>query len=66
MPEQEIELLSPTVSKVLDEYLAVLRADPDISDDDTDRLEELLRTGTVPKPDDLEVALFPPENGETP
>ena len=65
MVEQDNELLSPTVTKVLDEYLIALRADDDIDDEDADRLDTFLRTGKVPRPDDLEAALFPKVKDET-
>ena len=64
MAEQDDELLSPTVAKVLDAYLAALHADDAIENDAADRLDALLRKGKVPKPDDIETALFPlPEEG---
>ena len=43
-----------------------MRKDPDIPNDAINRLETLLRKGTVPKPDDINSALFEPlAEGET-
>ncbi|MED5548942.1 MAG: hypothetical protein VX529_06235 [Pseudomonadota bacterium] len=55
--------LSPTVSKVLDEYLAALHADDDFENEMADRLDSLLRRGKAPKPDEIDAALFPPKKG---
>lgn len=60
MGKQEDEPISPTVQKVLDEYLAALHADVDIENGAADRLVELLRKGKVPKFDDIDAALSPP------
>ncbi len=49
-----------TVLQVIEEFVEVMRADPDIPDDAINRLEILLRKGTVPKPDDINEALFEP------
>ena len=58
--------LSPTVVQVLDRFAAAMRADDGIEGDAIDRLEKLLRKGTVPKPDDISAALFePPPDGQT-
>ena len=64
MAGQNDEPLSPTVTKVLDEYIAALRADVDIENDAADRINALLRKGKAPKAEDIEAALFPPEEGE--
>lgn len=55
--------LSPTVSQVIDQFVAAMRADDGIPDDAIDRLEKILRKATVPKPDDINAALFelPPD-----
>ncbi len=45
MVEQKDAILSPTVTKVLDEYLVALRADKEVGDDAADRLDALLRNG---------------------
>lgn len=58
--------LSPTVGKVLDEYVAALKADEYLDDEMTERLEALLRKGKVPKAEDLDSALFPPGDGKKP
>lgn len=64
MAEQDDDPLSPTVTMVLDEYLKVLKADDAIDDEAAVRLDALLRKGKVPKPDDIDAALFPPKDGE--
>ena len=56
---QEDEPLSPTVTKVIDAYLEGLNSDGDIDDEAAERLEDLLRQGDVPKPADIDAALFP-------
>lgn len=66
MAEKNDAPLSPTVIKVLDEYLVDLHADGDIDNDAADRLDALLRKGKVPKIDDIDAALFPPPKGEKP
>lgn len=60
MVTQDDEPLSPTVTKVLDAYLEALTGDADIDDDAAARLDVLLRQGKVPKPADIDAALFPP------
>ncbi len=52
--------LSPTVSQVLEQFAAAMRADDGIEDDAIDRLEKLLRQGAVPKPDEINATLFGP------
>ena len=59
MTRQDEEPLSPTVAKVLDEYLAALHADEDIDNEMSDRLDGFLRKGKAPKPDEFESILFP-------
>ena len=56
--------LSPTVTKVLDEYVAALFADQGIENEATHRLDALLRKRRVPKPEDIDVALSPPNEDE--
>lgn len=63
MGAQKDKPISPTVKKVLDEYLAALHADEEIDNEAADRLDALLRKGKIPKPDDIDVALFPPLKG---
>jgi hypothetical protein len=60
MAKQKNEPISPTVKKVLDEYLSALYADEEIDNEAADRLDALLRNGNVPKFDDIDGALFPP------
>ena len=60
MAQQNDEPISPTVKKVLDEYLAALHGDDDIENEAADRLDEILRNGKVPKSEDFDAALFPP------
>lgn len=58
--------LSPTVLQVIDQFAAGMRADDGIKDDGIDRLEKLLRKGAIPKPDEINLALFDyPQDGET-
>ncbi len=52
------ESLSPTVTKVLDEYIAVLHADAEIDNEAVDRLNAVLREGKIPKSDEIDAALF--------
>jgi hypothetical protein len=57
--------LSPTVLNVIDQFAAAMRADDGIESHAIDRLERLLRKGAVPKPDEINVALFDsPPDGE--
>jgi len=58
-------VIPPTVLQVMEEFFAVMRADPDIPDNAISRLETLLFKGTALKPDDIKTALFePPTEGE--
>lgn len=59
MVKQKDEPISPTVKKVLDEYLAALHADEEIDNEAADRLDAFLRKSKVPKFDDIDGALFP-------
>ncbi len=52
--------LSPTVLQVIDQFTARMRADDGIEGDAIDRLEKLLRKPAVPKPDEINRALFDP------
>ena len=49
--------------QVIDRFITAMRADDGISGDSIDRLEQLLPKGTLPKPDDINAALFelPPD-----
>lgn len=60
MAEYKNESMSPTVIKVLDEYIAVLHAGNEIDNEAVDRLNTVLRKGKVPKFDDIDAALFSP------
>lgn len=63
--EDEPTSLSPTVLQVIDQFVAAMCADDGIEHDAIDRLEKLLRQGAVPKPDEINAALFnPPPDGE--
>lgn len=66
MAEDKNESISPTVKKVLDEYIAVLHADDEIDNEAVDRLNAVLRKGKVPKFDDIDAALFPPPKVDKP
>ncbi len=61
--EDESTSLSSTVLRVIDQFVAAMRADDGIHDDAIDRLEKLLRKGAVPKPDEINAALFEPPPG---
>lgn len=65
MTETTDEPISPTVKKILDAYLEVLKGDNDVDDVSAERLVDLLREGKVPKPADIEAALFPVGNDGT-
>lgn len=64
MTEEKDDPLSPTVTKVLDAYLEALEDDSDIDDEAGGRLDDLLRQGKIPKPSDIDAALFPADDGE--
>lgn len=57
MSDEHENPLSPTVSKVLDEYLATLEGDEDIDNEAAKRLDTLLRQGKVPRFEDIDEAL---------
>ena len=52
--------LSPTVSQVVDQFVAAMTGDDEIDNDAINRLDTLLRQGVVPKPDEINTALFEP------
>jgi hypothetical protein len=56
---EPIALIS-TVSRVIEEFTAAMRADDSIDNDVIDRLEQRLRQGSIPKVDDIKATLFPP------
>lgn len=66
MEDNKNESISPTVKKVLNEYIAVLHADAEIDNEAADRLDALLRKGKAPKFEDIDAALFPPTKGNKP
>lgn len=55
--------LPPTVVQVIAAFAAAMRADNGIDSAAVDRLEKLLRQGSVPKPNDINAALFEPPKG---
>lgn len=64
--EEGTSILSPTVVQVIDQFAAAMRADDSIENDGIDQLEKLLRKGAVPKPEEINAALFdPPPDGAT-
>ena len=66
MTGYKTESISPTVTKVLDAYIAVLHADEEIDNEAADRLDALLRNGKVPKFEDIDAALLPQPKGGKP
>ena len=56
--------LSPTVLQVLEAFAKKLRDDESIPDDAAERLESLLKSGDVPKPDDIAQTMFPSAEDE--
>ena len=46
-------VIPPTTLQVMEEFFAVMHADPDIPDDAINKLKTLLLKGVVPKPDDI-------------
>ena len=56
--------ISPTLAKVLNKFLEVMKADEVIEDAAADRLDALLHSGKSPKPDEISAALFPPPEDE--
>ncbi len=57
--------LSPTVVQVVDQFVSALRADEQIPDHAIDRLDAILRQGTVLKPDQIPAILFAPPEQES-
>ena len=58
--KDEPKPLSPTVSQVVDQFVAAMTGDDAIDNDAINRLDRLLRQGAVPKPDEINTALFEP------
>lgn len=50
--------LSPTILQVLERFIAAARADVEIDSGLCDRLEQLVRSPKVPKPDEIKATLF--------
>ena len=65
MDQQKYSGLSPTVVKVLDEFTNVLYHDKEIPDPVINRLNDLLRKGTVPKSEEINNSVFHVLNEET-
>ncbi|MFC1573245.1 hypothetical protein ACFL6M_06565 [Candidatus Eisenbacteria bacterium] len=58
-------MLSSTVLQVIERFMEAMRSDSVISDDTITRLNELLLQGIVPKPDDINEAVFDnPQDGQ--
>ena len=57
--------LSPAVVQVVDQFVSALRADEQIPNHAIDRLDTILRQGTVPKPDQIPAILFAPPEQES-
>lgn len=66
MAVQDDAPLSPTVIKVLDEYLVALLADEAIDADAAKQLDALLRKGKLPKLEDIDAVLLPLPKGDKP
>ena len=58
MMNQGAGVLSPTVTKVLDEFVSAMREDDAIAADAIDRLQELLLKGAVPTADEIGGVVF--------
>ncbi len=56
--ENDSTVISPTVLRVIEQFIDVMHADSSIEDSAIDRLETLLRQGSVPKPDKIDAVLF--------
>ncbi|MEO1922834.1 MAG: hypothetical protein ABGW84_13235 [Sphingomonadaceae bacterium] len=57
MSEEPDHPLSPTVAKILDQYLAVLEKDENLDAEAAKRLDNILRQGKIPKFEDIDKAL---------
>ncbi len=61
MPDtDEYISLSPAVVQVIDRFVTALRENSQVPGHAIDRLDAILRQGTVPKPDQLPEILFAP------
>lgn len=64
MPADLDEPISPTFEKVLQQFKGALEADGGVDGASITRLHALLQIGKVPKPEEIEEALFgAPEGG---
>lgn len=57
-------LLSPTVTRVLDDFISAMHEDQTIPDESISRLDKTLRKGLAPRQDEISNAVFPPAEGE--
>lgn len=64
MDQDQGSPISPTLEKVLEKYLEVMKADEAIENAAAERLDTLLQSGKTPKPDEISAALFPPPQDE--
>jgi hypothetical protein len=64
MAEYESESISPTVKKVLDEFINVLRTNGEVDIQSVNNLDKLLQIGKIPKFEEIDDALSPPTNGD--
>lgn len=53
--------LSPTVTRIINEFSAALHSDETIDNTMVDRLDQLLATGRIPKPTEIKSVLFTTE-----
>ena len=56
--------LPPTVRQVIEKFIDELEADDRIDANALARLEDLLSNDIVPKPDEINAALFPEDTAE--
>lgn len=58
------EPISPTFEKVLQQFKGALEADDGVDDASITRLHALLQIGKIPKPEEIEEALFGAPEGK--
>jgi hypothetical protein len=56
--------LSPTVTRILDEFSEALKEDADLDQSMVDRLDELLKSGKIPKVEDFDNVLLLPTDAD--
>ena len=57
--------LPATVDQIVECFISSLRSDGHMETETIDRLDDLIRKGVVPKPDEISAALFEPAgNGD--